>query len=263
MTTQMAVPGGVTAPADIHAVPFLRLVRAELRKSYDTRAGKWLLISIGLVTAAAVVITLFVASPKNLTYETFVAAAGIPQSILLPVLGILLITSEWSQRTGLVTFTLEPNRWRIIWAKTLAAVILGLIAVLVAFVVAALANVVGTSLRDGAGTWGWGFADFADIGLLQLLGILSGLAYGMVLLNSAAAIVLSFAIPTVTSIVFSWSKLADAAPWLDPNTAQSPLSDRNVTSTDWGHLAVNVSLWIALPLAIGIWRVLRGEVKSA
>jgi ABC-2 type transport system permease protein len=206
---------------------------------------------------------LFVASPKDLTYETFVAAAGIPQSILLPVLGILLITSEWSQRTGLVTFTLEPNRWRILWAKTLAAIILGLVAVVTAFVIAAVVNVIGMSLRDGAGTWGWGFSDYADIGLLQLLGILSGLAYGMVLLNSAAAIVLSFALPTVTSIVFSWNKLADAAPWLDPNTAQTPLSDRNMTSTDWGHLAVNVGLWIVLPLAVGAWRVLRSEVKSA
>ncbi len=33
--------------------PFHRLVRVELRKSYDTRAGFWLLAVIGLVVLAA------------------------------------------------------------------------------------------------------------------------------------------------------------------------------------------------------------------
>ena len=50
--------------------------------------------------------------------------------------------------------------------------------------------------------------------------ILSGLALGMILLNSAAAIVLSFMLPTVFSIlvnVISW--LEEAAPWIDKNTA--------------------------------------------
>ena len=38
------------------ATPFHRLVRVELRKSYDTRAGFWLLASIGLIVLAAEVI---------------------------------------------------------------------------------------------------------------------------------------------------------------------------------------------------------------
>ena len=41
--------------------------------------------------------------------------------ILLPVLGILLVTSEWSQRTAMVTFTLEPSRSRVIAAKFVVA----------------------------------------------------------------------------------------------------------------------------------------------
>jgi len=38
----------------------------------------------------------------------------LPQSWLLPVLGIMAVTSEWTQRTGLVTHTLEPRRSRIL-----------------------------------------------------------------------------------------------------------------------------------------------------
>jgi ABC-type transport system involved in multi-copper enzyme maturation permease subunit len=257
-------PAAVRGPsAELKAVPFSRLVRVELRKSYDTRAGFWLLTAIGVVTAAAIVITLFVAKPKDLTYDTFVAAAGIPQSILLPVLGILLVTSEWTQRTGLVTFTLEPNRSRVVSAKVTAAVVLGLIAVVLAYAVAALVNLVGMGLRNGDGSWAFGASGFVDITILQLLGILGGLAYGMVLLNSAAAIVLSFALPTVFAIVFSWEKIASAAPWLDPSTAQDPLTNHDVSATEWKHLAVNTVLWVVIPMAVGVWRLLRSEVKSA
>ena len=42
-------------------VPFSRLVRVELRKMADTRAGFWLLTSIALITAAILVIFLLVA----------------------------------------------------------------------------------------------------------------------------------------------------------------------------------------------------------
>ncbi len=264
MTSQVATPSAGRRPApEIARVPFARLVKVELRKSYDTRAGFWLLTTIGVISALAVVILLFVGKTQDLTYDNFTAATGIPQGILLPVLGILLVTSEWTQRTGLVTFTLEPNRWRIAAAKVVAAVALGLIAVVLAYAVAALANLAGMALRDGSGSWTFGIDGFTDITILQLLGILGGLAFGMVLLNSAAAIVLSFAVPTVLAIVFAWNKIASAAPWLDPSTAQGPLQTHDMTGEDWVHLLVNSVIWVGLPLALGIWRLLRSEVKSA
>lgn len=265
MTTQVTEPGRPpVAPADLAKVPFTRLVRVELRKAYDTRAGMWLLAAIGLITAAAVVIFFFVGKPSDLKYSNFLQAAGIPQGILLPVLGILLITSEWGQRTGLVTFTLEPNRWRVVWSKVVAAVVLGLISMVIAFAVAAIGNLLGMAIRNGNGAWDYGGSGFGLIAILQVLGIIGGLAYGMLLLNSAAAIVLSFAIPTVASIVFAWNKLAGAQPWLDQNTAQAPLSANDgMTSSDWKHLVVNTLVWVVVPISIGIWRLLRSEVKSA
>jgi ABC-2 type transport system permease protein len=265
MSTQVATTQPIARgpAADLAKVPFWRLVRVELRKSYDTRAGFWLLASIGAITAAAVVILLIVGHPHDLTFDNFTGATGIPQGILLPVLGILLVTSEWTQRTGLVTFTLEPSRARIVAAKTVAATILGLVAVIIAFAVAAIANLLGMALHNGDGSWTFGVSGFGDITILQLLGILGGLAFGMVLLNSAAAIVLSFALPTVFAIVFQWNKIASAAPWFDPSTAQSPLQNHDATSKDWAHLAVNTLIWVVLPLAAGAWRLLRSEVKSA
>jgi ABC-type transport system involved in multi-copper enzyme maturation permease subunit len=256
------------APIDFsqtHRVRMSRLFRVELRKVTDTRAGMWLLIAVGAVTLLAVTIFLFAAKSSELTYENFAGVTATPQGFILPVLGILAVTSEWSQRTGLVTFTLEPSRGRIVVAKFLAVVALGLAAVAVALALGALYNVLGTGLADGAGDWNLGVAGTRDFTLLQLMAIVQGLAFGMLFMNSAAAIVLYFVIPIAWSILFSLvSALEDAAPWVDLGTAQQPLfDDHSLTATQWTQLLVTVSIWIVAPLVAGIIRLLRAELKSA
>ena len=34
-----------------------------------------------------------------------------------------------------------------------------------------------------------------------------------------------------------------------------------MTDEDWAHFAVSGLIWLVLPLTIGLWRVLRAEVK--
>jgi ABC-2 type transport system permease protein len=257
-----------SAPIDLsqtRKVGMPRLIRVELRKILDTRAGMWLLISIGLITLAAVTIFLFAADPNELTYENFAGVALTPQGFLLPVLGILAVTSEWSQRTGLVTFTLEPSRSRIVVAKFVAMVLIGLAAVAVLLVAGALFNLLGSGLMDGSGDWNLGMAGGRDFVLLQVMAIVQGLAFGMLLMNSAAAIVLYYALPTAWSILFGLvSALEDAAPWLDASTAQQPLfDDHSLTATEWAQILVTATIWIIVPLAAGVIRLLRKEVKSA
>ena len=176
------------------------------------------------------------------------------------MLGILLVTSEWTQRTALVTFTLMPVRGRVLVAKVCAALIAGLAAIVLAMAVAALATVAG-----GAGN-AWaniGVDDFAKFGLLQVTGVLQGLAFGLLFLNSAAAIVVYFVVPIAFSIVANlWSALKDIAPWVDLSTSQQPLfSGVNMTGEQWAQVATSTALWVVLPFAFGIVRVLRAEVK--
>ncbi len=247
-------------------VPFLRLVRVELRKTVDTRAGRWLLISIAGLTVAAMVLFLIFANDADLTFYSFVGISATPQGFLLPVLGILSVTSEWSQRTGLVTFTLEPRRGRALTAKVVAVLLLGLLFVVLLLVSAVIGNVLGEALRGGDGAWGFGLSDIGKVLILQLMGLLGGLAFGTVLLNSAPAIVLSFVLPLAVSILFEIIPgLRDSAPWIDINTSQQPLFDfgNTVTSKEWVQLLVTSLWWIWLPLAAGVIRVLRSEVKSA
>jgi hypothetical protein len=258
------VHGGVRPQASSAPVPLSRLVHVELRKLTDTRSGRWLLIAIGLLTAAIITIFLFNAERDELTFTNFVSITGTPQGALLPILGILTVTSEWGQRTGLVTFTLEPNRGRVVVAKLVAVVLLGLAAVLVALALAALGNVLGQSLQDGDGSWAFGAGGVRDVVVQQLIGVLQGLAYGMLIMNTAGAIVTYFALPIVWGILVGtvdWFRRIGE--WVDLNTTTAPLTSHEMDGDAWARLAVSVLVWIVVPLALGWLRLLRRELKSA
>ena len=248
--------------------PFSRTVRAELRKTYDTRAGMWLLICTAVLTAVVMVIQLavVVANDLRVTYNDFLTSTNFSIALLLPVIAILLLTSEWSQRTAMVTFALEPRRPRVILAKLVVGVILAIAAVLIALVLATACNLVYGTLSDFPVEWDISLSQTLGFVLLQEIGMLTGFAFAALLLSSPAAIVVYFAyafvLPTIFglgSVLIGW--FADLRPWIDFSAAQGPLVDATMTGEDWAQLAVSGSIWLVLPLAIGIWRVLRAEVK--
>ena len=245
------------------AVPFTRLVSVEMRKMADTRAGLWLLGLIVGITAAIMLIFFFVADGADRTFNSFIGIAATPQGFLLPVLGILLVTSEWGQRTAMVTFALEPSRTRVLLAKVAAAMVYGLGAFVAALAIASLCTLAGGA-EEG----------FADLSLtvfllflgLQLLTVLQGLAYGLIFLNTPAAIVTFFVLPIASTIVFSLVPgLRDGAAWLDLGTAQQPLfelgTDARLTGEQYAQLGTTALIWIVLPFVAGWLRVMRTELK--
>ena len=241
-------------------IPMHRLIQVELRKLADTRSGKWLLITIALITAAIITIFFLTAKESERTFLNFIGITATPQGFLLPVMGILLVTSEWSQRTALVSFTLMPVRGRVLAAKVVAALIAGLAAILLAIGIASLATVLG----GAENTWADIVADsFGKFALLQGSGVLQGLAFGLLFLNSAAAIVTFFVVPIAFSIVASlWAPLAKAAPWIDLGTSQMPLfQGGNLTGEQWAQLGTGSVIWVLLPFVVGLVRVWRAEVK--
>ncbi len=260
-TTAQGTPAGSTLDISTTSkVPLTRLVKVEMRKMIDTRAGLWLIITIVLITALITVIFMVTADSKDRTFTNFMGIMATPQGFLLPVLGILLVTQEWSQRTGMVTFTLEPHRGKVIGAKVVAALLFGLAAVAIAIMFALL----GTAVSGGPDAWSnVGVDDFFKFGLLQVTGVLQGLAFGLIFLNSAAAIVTYFVLPIAFSIVASlWSALNDIAPWVDLGTSQQPLFDgSHVSGEEWAQIATGMLIWVVLPFVAGLVRVLRAEVK--
>jgi ABC-2 type transport system permease protein len=239
-------------------VPLARLVRVELRKMADTRAGIWLLIGIAALAGVVMTIFMITADPADRTFVNLIGAAVIPQMALLPVLGILLITSEWTQRTALVTFALEPVRLRVVAAKGIAALAFGLGALIVTVVMGAAVTAVG----GNEVAWnGVGPATVGKLALVQESMILQGLAFGLVILNSAGAIATFFVLPTAVSLVtMMWKALEDVAPWIDFDSGVL-LQGTTLTNEQWAQFGVTSLIWIALPLGAGLFRVLRKEVK--
>jgi len=238
-------------------VPVSRLIQVELRKMIDTRAGLWLMFTALIITVPASLIFGLVASDADKEFGAFVFFAYLPQGFLLPVLGILLVTQEWGQRTAMVTFTLEPNRGRVLIAKIAAAAAVGLLAFL--FVLAFAAVV---SLAFGADFTGLTFGDTLKLAMLQVLGVVMGAGFGLLLLNSAAAIVVFFVVPNLVTFVASvWSALRDAQPWIDFNTSQGALIDNSPTGEEWAQFLVTTVIWVVLPIVVGSWRMLRAELK--
>jgi ABC-2 type transport system permease protein len=245
----------------IREVPFLRLVRVELRKMLDTRAGRWLLITIGVVIAGALVI-MFVTDGGEHPYGDYLQATTMPMAILLPLVGILAVTSEWSQRTALVTFTLEARRLRVAWAKVVAALAVGVAAVALSLALGTAAHASAIAFRGIEGDWTMSGLALAGAAGYVLLGVAQGLGFGMLLRNTPAAIVVYFVLPTAWSILGSMvSWVEDAARWLDLNRTMNPLFTGSLTGEQWAQLGTSVAVWVLLPLALGMWRLTRAEVK--
>jgi hypothetical protein len=240
--------------------PFLRLVRVELRKLTDTRASRLLLTAMAAATPVAIAVMLIVASPRDLTYTRMVDFTQTPQKFILPALAILVATGEWSQRTGLTTFTLVPGRGRVLRAKVAATLGLGLGLIVVAFGVAAAGNLLG-GLRHGDGSWAFGWPGAGEMIVVQLLTLLMGLAFGLALRVTAAAIAVYYVVPTVWSAILSAPGVKGIAPWFDLNQAQGPLYTHDITGTGWLQLLSAAAIWVLLPLAVGIVRWQRGEVR--
>jgi hypothetical protein len=101
--------------------------------------------------------------------------------------------------------------------------------------------------------------------LLQLVAVLQGFAFGMLLMSTPAAIVAYYVLPLLWSAAFALvGALADAAPWVDLNSAIAPLySGNSLSGDDWAHVAAAGTLWVLLPLALGVVRLLRREVTSS
>ena len=247
-------------------IPMRRVVGVELRKSFDTRSGFWLLASIVITSVLATGAVILWAPESELTYSTFAAAIGVPMTIILPVIAILSVTSEWSQRSGLTTFTLVPHRGRVVRAKAYVAVAVGVASMLVAMAVGAIGNLVGPAIAGVDRVWDASVLDLSQIILANVLGLMIGFMLGVVIRNSAGAIVgyfvYGFVLPPLAMVLAAsqqWFK--DLQPWIDFNYAQSALYNGSLTGEQWAQLGVTTALWVVVPLGIGLALLMRSEVK--
>jgi ABC-type transport system involved in multi-copper enzyme maturation permease subunit len=267
--TAPVIPPTTDAPATsrvVRPIPMARLTKVELRKMFDTRAGFWLMASVGIVAVLASAAVILWAPDEAITQNTFSTAIGMPLSVVLPIIAILSVTSEYSQRTGLTTYTLVPWRGRVITAKVVATLLVGVVAMFVALAVGALGNVVGSAITGLDAVWDVSTTQFGNIVLANVLGMLMGVMLAVLLRSSAAAIVGYFVYSLVLPAAFAalaafqeWFR--DLQPWVDVNFAVTRLFDQTMTTEYWQQLGVATLVWLWIPLALGLRAILRAEVK--
>lgn len=238
---------------------FGRLALVEARKFFDTVLGK---VLMALVVAGSITVVTGRASLLDTNLQPTITISGLVMGTLLPVLGITSVTSEFSHRTALSAFALEPRRARVMLAKTIPPVIATL-AVSVMVVAAGLAIVQIVALAQGqpailtidpAVLLGWL--------LTNLILVLNGVAFGMLLLNAPAAIVICVASGIYWgAIALTGETGATLASWLDLNRTTGPLLSGTMSTTAAGPLAVSIGTWVILPLVLGVIRVVRKEVR--
>ncbi|MFD1934848.1 MULTISPECIES: ABC transporter permease [Nonomuraea] len=235
-----------------------RLLAVETRKLFDTRSGKIMTAILIALTVAAITARGVVSGPR---LHTLVGTAGVGFGTLLPVLGILSVTGEWSHRTALTTFALEPRRSRVLVAKCLPPLVAAVAAALFAMLVAVPVTAVVAAVQDVPATW-----EVAPLALLgwtatNVLVVGMGLALGMLLLNAPAAIVICLSAPFLGSVVGGLGPTgAFVAGWLDLGHATAPLTAGDVNGGDAARLAVSALLWIVAPMTAGVVRVIRKDV---
>jgi ABC-2 type transport system permease protein len=247
-------------------IPMSRILAVELRKMFDTRSGFWLMASIGISALLATAAVIVFAPASEQTYDSFGAAIGFPMVVILPMIAILSVTSEWSQRSGLTTFTLVPHRSRVMTAKLVLSIAIGAVSIAVALAIGAVGNVVGSTLAGVDTVWDISLNQALCITLANVLGMLMGFMLGVLIRNSPGAIVAYFVYGFVLAgltglLAMNQQWFADLQPWVDFNFTQGLLFDGNLTTEQWSQLAVSGTLWLLIPLAIGMLFVRRSEIK--
>ena len=251
-----------------HRVPLTRVTQVELRKMFNTRSGFWLIASIAISAVLATGGVILWAPDGQLTYSTFATAIRFPVVVILPLIAILAVTSEWSQRTGLTTFTLIPHRNRIITAKAISSVLIAIAAMVLTFAVGALGNLLSTAVTGTTLVWDVTLTQCLYYVLGMVLSLLIGFMLGVLIRSSTGAIVayfiLTFVLPTIFGLLATSQQwFHDLQPWIDIQFAQSGLFvfDQALTGEQWANIAVTGITWLLIPMAVGLGFVMRAEVK--
>lgn len=236
---------------------FPTLLGVELRKMTDTRASRWTFASIG---AIVVFILGWALAQGDRVVSLDAYGNPIVQAIafLVPVVGMLAMTAEWSQRTALTTFTLAPRRLPVLAAKYVGALVLSLATLAVGLLLTVGTTVIGGLIH--------GDASFADAGpfvqgavIIVVLQVTMAAAFGALAGLTPLALVAFYIAPTVWA-AGGTAVLGDHAEWLHVFAAYSRLA-----STDpWADLpqtVVSSVAWVVVPAVIGIARALHREAK--
>ncbi|MBW8871122.1 MAG: ABC transporter permease subunit [Leifsonia sp.] len=279
MSTATTTQAGATHPhTSLGHLNFLRVVRSEWIKLRTLRSTFWTLISavvlvVGIAALVAFAIpdktTLLARVPATQHAAVEAQAAGFTltaatagltfASLVIAVLGVLVISGEFS--TGMIraSFTAVPRRFPVFAAKTL---VLFVVAFVVGLISSALSWAVAVPVLTGKGYTGDLFAAdtlWAILGAGVYLGLVAVFALGVgAILKSTAggiagALGVLLVLPIIAGLVSSLTQtqwLADAQRYLLSNAGQGMSGVANGGVDPWVNV-VTVLAWTVVSFVVG------------
>ena len=212
-------------------------------------------------------LSVVLAQDQTVKFDDFAGGANIPMGILLP--GARRDVGDQRVEPAHGDGDVHPRalaRRGVLAAKFVGTLIIALAAVVVGCRVDHRRERPLRGVRGNPVNWDLGAVRIFCFFLLYVFAMATGFAFGMLLLNTAAAIVVyfvySFIFPASSSSARRcWTGSRTCSPWIDFAQRPEPLIEADVTGKEWAQLAVSGFIWLVLPLVIGVWRVLRAEVK--
>lgn len=238
-----------------------RLIRAEFLKLRTTQVWFWLLLATVAVSALLVV-------GQLLSDGGVRTAADVPNMfassstayIVVFVLGVLGVTTEFRYQTITPTVLQTPSRWAIVTAKMITYAIVGAIYALVAVVVQIAMAVPWLSTRGITVDFGNGqvlHAILAVFGVVALFGIV-GLGVGALLRNQIVAVVVGLVFLLILeNIILAIPKVRVAWPYTPAGASQAILYTSGPSSVNDVHLlstaggVIVLLLWAFVPAVVG------------
>ncbi|WP_309104274.1 ABC transporter permease [Microbacterium sp.] len=266
MTTATA-PARRTTAVTPHRLTFLRSLRGEWIKLATLRSTWW---SIGVTALITIGIALLIAQTVNAPDFGAIRAAVSPiqfTMLLAGVLGVIVVTGEYS--TGMIrsTLTADPVRGSVLAAKALMTAVFLFVTSFLIFLAAALAASPIMAGRDQPIDWGDPAASFVPLlaaSLSMSVFALIGVAFGFILRSGAGAIAatvgLLFVLPIVASLFATpdpaWSWIADLSQYLPMSAAQSAIMPESGWGLDEPVAYLTLAGWVGAGM-LSAWAVLR------
>lgn len=254
MTTTITPTTSSSTATRVEPIRFANSLRVECRKVINTRAGQFIAAG-GLALMGAFGIGLAAVTKKGTEFTQIATTALGPATWLIFVLATLLIAHEFGRGSATHTFTLDPNRSRVLAAKALTVVLIALALVAAALVIAVLAWAVVPALGGPSVALTLSWQRLAQgIGGMCFAGLVA-LAWGLLLRNAPAPLVLLLVWPTISHILRNLS----IAPLLDWVNIE-PVWSLDGSALSWAKLASSALVWLVLPGAIGAYRLVKGDL---
>jgi ABC-2 type transport system permease protein len=241
-----------------------RLIHAEFLKLRTTQVWFWLLMAT--VAVAALLVVAQLAPSGNVTTPADVAnlfaSSSEPLYILVFVLGVLGVTTEFRYQTITPTVLQTPSRWAIVTAKLITYAIVGIGYALVAVAIQVAMAVPWLDAKGGV-TVDFGDPDvrraiIAMFGVLALFAII-GLGIGALLRNQIVAVVVGIVfLALIQNILLAIPVVKYAYAYMPAGAANAMLTT-NVHASDLNGVTLLpplggvgvLLLWAFVPAFVG------------